>query len=140
MTDIDAQSHDPWTYRARVSPTADVVDGDTLDPTIDLGFGTIRRGREARIRLLGVDTHEIHTVSDDSEEYQRGWREKQFVEHWLMKAREEHDGDFPLLLRTVKGDERGKYGRWLAEVYRLWDGECLNERLKEEFEGVATDV
>jgi len=91
-----------------------------------------------RVRLLGVDTHEIHTVSEDSDEYQRGWREKQFVEHWLLKAREEHDGDFPLLIRTVKGDERGKYGRWLAEVYRLWDGECLNELLKEKFEGVAT--
>ena len=65
--------------------------------------------------------------------------EMQFVEHWLLKAREEHDGDFPLLIRTKKGDESGKYGRWLAEVYRRWDGECLNERLKEEFEGVASE-
>ena len=46
-----------------------VVDGDTVDVTVDLGF---RIHREIRLRLAGIDTHETYGVSKDSEEYRRG--------------------------------------------------------------------
>ena len=45
-----------------------VVDGDTLDLSIDLGFGVILTGDEARVRLRNIDTAEIFGTAKDSEE------------------------------------------------------------------------
>ncbi|AYM00284.1 YncB-like endonuclease [Halobacterium phage phiH] len=104
----------------------DVVDGDTIDVVVDLGFHI---QREIRLRLQGVDTHETYGVSHDSEEYRQGKRETELVEEWLGEA----DGDWPILIRTEK---KGKYGRYLAEIERRSDGAVLNEVLLEEFEGV----
>lgn len=118
---------DLWKYRAEVER---VVDGDTLDLRIDLGFGVILTGDEARVRLRYVDTAEIFGVSKDSEEYDAGQRHKAFVEHWVEAGGEE---EWPFLVQTWKDDERGKYGRWLAVIERRHDGAILNEALVEEF-------
>lgn len=108
----------PYIYKAEVR---EVVDGDTYDFDLDLGFNIKRR---TRIRLLGVDTAEIHTVEEGSEEYKKGMAHKRFVEDRLSKA----DGIF---LRTHNDPETGTYGRWLGEV--LVDGDNLSDLLTEEF-------
>jgi len=114
-----------YEYRAR---TEHVVDGDTMDVTVDLGFHITRR---VRLRLAGVDTHETYGVDHNSEEYQRGKRETEWVRRWLQQAA---DGrQWPLLVRTEK---KGKYGRYLAEIERVTDGAVLNDDLRAEFEGV----
>ena len=118
---------DLWQYRASVER---VVDGDTLDLVIDLGFGVILTGDEARVRLLDVDTAEIFGSARDSEEYATGQRQKRFVEEWVAQAGPE---EWPVLIETRKDDERGKYGRWLAVVERRNDGAVLNDDLGREF-------
>ena len=118
---------DLWQYRADVER---VVDGDTLDLRIDLGFGITLTGDEARIRLLDIDTAEIYGSSRDSEEYQTGQAHKQFVEEWVTDPGDE---PWPFLVETRKDDERGKYGRWLATIHRRNDGAILNEDLLAKF-------
>jgi len=104
-----------YEYRAELLR---VVDGDTIDVNVDLGFNITR---EIRLRLLGVDTHETYGVSHDSKEYQRGIEETKFVAEWLPDE---------FIIRTEK---KGKYGRYLAEIERP-DGEILNNRLLQEFD------
>jgi len=116
-----------WTYQAQVLR---VIDGDSLEVRLDTGF---RYYGDKTVRLLGVDTNEIHNVAHNSDEYARGMRQKEFVEAWLQEAEDAYNGRFPLLVETKKA---GKYGRYLATVYRRSDGEELNERLLNEFDGV----
>lgn len=111
----------PFTYRAKAR---DIVDGDTITVTVDLGF---KLRRSIDLRLRGVDTAEIHFVSQESEEYRRGQRHKEFVEEWLPDNGAE---EWPLRVRTHK---TGKYGRYLAEVVRAADGAVLNDDLLDEF-------
>lgn len=118
---------DLWQYRADIEH---VVDGDTIDLSIDLGFGVILTGDEARVRLRDVDTAEIYGTSKDSEEYAAGQRQKEFVEEWVAHGANQ---EWPFLIETKKDDERGKYGRWLAVIIRRTDGANLNEDLIDEF-------
>ncbi len=118
---------DLWHYRANVER---VVDGDTLDLRIDLGFGIELTGDEARVRLRDVDTAEIYGSQKDSEEYAAGQRHKAFVEYWVEDAGNER---WPVFIETSKDDERGKYGRWLAVVIRRSDGANLNNDLIGKF-------
>ncbi|WP_318567868.1 hypothetical protein [Salinigranum marinum] len=118
---------DIWQYRARVER---VVDGDTLDLGIDLGFGVSLTGDEARVRLRGVDTAETFGVPKDSEEYAAGQRQKAFVEEWVDETDER---EWPVFVETAKDDQRGKYGRWLAVVQRRTDGAVLNDDLVAAF-------
>jgi len=108
------------------STVINVVDGDTIDVRVDLGF---RIHREIRLRLIGIDTHETYGVERDSEEYRRGIEETEFVESWIESG---HVGDreWPFIIRTEK---TGKYGRYLAEIERKADGGSLNEDLLAEF-------
>jgi len=112
-----------YEYRAELKR---VVDGDTYDFTVDLGF---RVSKDIRIRMLGVDTAETYGVKKESDEYKRGMEHKQWVEQWFDEADE-------LFIETEK-DEKGKYGRWLARVYDE-SGESLNAALQEEFEDVSS--
>lgn len=118
-----------WRYRARV---IDVVDGDTLDALVDVGFHITR---QVRLRLKGVDTAEIYGVEHTSEEYQHGRAQMQFVSEWLTEA-ELGGTTWPVIVRTEK---TGKYGRYIATVERQRDGAVLNEALRDEFDGVARD-
>jgi len=106
-----------------------VVDGDTIWMTVDVGFYQYVK---IPFRLIDVDTHEIHFVSHDSEEYKQGMVEKQFVIDWLTEA-ELGRGDWPLELITYG---TGKYGRWLAYVKRKSDGAILNEDLLDAFDDI----
>lgn len=118
---------DLWQYRADVDR---VVDGDTLDLRIDLGFGVILTGDEARVRLRDVNTAEIYGTSKDSEEYAAGQQHKAFVEEWVADGA---DQEWPFFIETQKDDERGKYGRWLAVITRRTDEAVLNDDLVEKF-------
>ena len=114
-------------YRARC---VNVVDGDTQDVVVDLGF---RIERQIRLRLLGVDTHETYGVSHGSEEYQRGLAETEYVAQWFGTAESEWDGEWPLKIQTEK---RGKYGRYLATIARRCDGAELTADLLAEFDDI----
>ena len=83
-----------------------VVDGDTIDVDIDLGFGVWMRNQ--RIRLYGVDAPESRT--SDTEEKRFGLLSKQFLIKWTSSGE--------LTVKTFK-DSKGKYGRILGE---LWYG------------------
>ena len=82
-----------------------VVDGDTVDVDIDLGFGVWMH--KERIRLHGIDTPESRTR--DLEEKKYGLLAKDQVEHFLPK------GSIQTLV-TVR-DKAGKFGRILGEVW-----------------------
>lgn len=118
---------DLWQYRADVER---VVDGDTLDLVIDLGFGVLLTGDEARVRLRDIDTAEIFGSPSGSDESAAGRQHRAFVETWVARADEQ---EWPFFVETRKDDERGKYGRWLAVIIRRDDGAVLNEDLIEEF-------
>ena len=87
-----------------------VVDGDTVDVDIDLGFGVWLR--KQRIRLYGIDTPESRTSDDVEKVY--GLAVKDFLIKWT------NAGD--LTLKTFK-DGKGKFGGILGE---LWFGRTHN--------------
>ena len=86
-----------------------VVDGDTVDVDIDLGFGVWMR--KQRIRMLGIDTPESRTR--DKEEKVYGLAAKAFLKEALKQG--------PVTLRTVK-DGKGKFGRILGD-FDVYDAE-----------------
>lgn len=97
-----------YTYRARL---VSIYDGDTSRFDIDLGFGVWMHNQS--VRFYGIDTPEIR-----GEERREGLKAKAFVEGELTP-------DTKIILQTVK-DKSGKYGRWLAAVWYLKDGEWIN--------------
>jgi micrococcal nuclease len=108
-----------------------VVDGDTLDVIVDLGFKIMT---QLRLRLLFVDTPEIYGVKHGSEEYERGREASAFTHEWLTQYTQAGpigDQSWFVTIRTAKGT--GKYGRWLAEVWpsgqALEGGKSLNDAL-----------
>lgn len=125
-----------WHYLARVDR---VVDGDTLDLFIDLGF---QHYQKVRVRLLGVDTPETFGVKKESEEWKAGTKARAFVEHWIAThcKVEGRDGSW-CHIRSTDGKPlgQGKYGRWLVEIIDPRDSaKTLNDILVEE--GHATRV
>lgn len=106
-----------------------VIDGDTADVDIDLGFGVWLRNQ--RIRFYGIDTPESRT--SDKEEKVYGLAAKEFVKSYLPK------GSMQTLI-THK-DAVGKYGRILGE-FRVHDSEkdswiILNDLMIEKHHAVA---
>lgn len=104
-----------------------VVDGDTYDFTVDLGFHV---QKEVRVRMSGIDTAETYGVDKESEEYEQGMEHKRFVEEWFDEA-------VDIYVHTKK-DEKGKYGRWIATVYNE-NRESLNVELMEEYPEVVIE-
>lgn len=90
-----------------------VIDGDTLVLDIDLGMGISYR---TKVRLLGINAPEIHGVSKSSQEYKLGMDAKNFIEENIQEK--------DLIIKTHK-DRRGKYGRYLAEIFV--DGVSINQ-------------
>ena len=89
-----------YEYRCKIDR---VVDGDTVDVDIDLGFGIWLR--KERVRLYGIDTPECRTR--DLEEKKYGLAAKSFVQDLLPVGSMQ-------TLRTRK-DDKGKFGRILGE-------------------------
>ena len=101
-------------YKAQVKK---VVDGDTIDVLIDVGFSMHYAGR---VRLYGVNTPESRT--SNLEEKKAGLAAKEFVEQWIAS------NNNIVYLKTIK-DKNEKYGRILAEIYNEDKTECLNIEL-----------
>jgi micrococcal nuclease len=114
-----------YEYRAKINT---VVDGDTLDVTVDLGFNM---RRDIRLRLLDIDTAETYGVDKDTKEYKQGIEQTEFVKQWCDVST---DTEWPFIIRTEK---KGSFGRYLATVTRQADGQELTNALKSEFDNIS---
>ena len=95
-----------------------VVDGDTADALIDLGFYVWIK---SRIRFYGVDTWESRTRN--LEEKKKGLAAKEYVKNLLENSDE---GKFSIISHG-----KGKYGRVLGELFVKGEEKSVNELLKE---------
>ena len=111
-------------YNFRVVSIDKVLDGDTIDVTIDLGFDLYKK---ERVRVAGVDTPEKRTR--DLEEKALGLD----ATYWLKKKLEDTiSGEDELTIRTELVGGMGKYGRLLGWLY-IGDAELsLNELMINE--------
>jgi len=111
-------------YNFRVTKIKKVLDGDTIDVIIDLGFDL---AKTERVRIAGVDTPEKRT---------RNLEEKALgldATNWLKeKLNETIKGDQELTIRTELVGGTGKYGRLLGWLYINEDAVSLNEQMIEE--------
>ena len=108
-------------YNFRVTEINRVVDGDTIDVTIDLGFDLYKK---ERVRVAGVDTPEKRTR--DLEEKALGID----ATNWLKQKLEDTiDGDYELTIRTELKGGVGKYGRLLGWLYVGDEEISLNEMM-----------
>jgi micrococcal nuclease len=89
-----------------------VYDGDTIRVDIDLGLGVWLRNQT--LRLYGINAPEVA-----GKEKEQGIEARDWLRAWLWNDRQ-------VLLRTHK-DSKGKYGRWLAEVFI--DNWNINEKM-----------
>tara|TARA_R110002074_G_scaffold327532_2_gene497988 strand:- start:503 stop:928 length:426 start_codon:yes stop_codon:yes gene_type:complete len=94
-----------------------VVDGDTIDVILDLGFKILHA---ARVRLFGIDTPESRTR--DKDEKVRGKMASKFLQDAIDSGE--------VVIRTELKDSRGKFGRILGTV--LVDGANINKAMCEE--------
>ena len=110
-----------YEYRCKV---VHIVDGDTVDVDIDLGFGVWMK--KQRIRMYGIDTPESRTR--DLVEKKYGLKAKKFLQDKLKKAKS-------ITIRTHKGEEKGKFGRILGDIY--CDGKSVNSEMVKVGHAVA---
>ena len=104
-------------YHYKVKKINRVIDGDTVDLDIDLGFGiTISH----RVRLKDIDAPETRTK--DLEEKERGLAAKEWLEEQLSR-----EGEW--VIETYKED---KYGRILGTLYLVGDSVTINEWMMNE--------
>ena len=96
----------------KIDKIVKIVDGDTCDAIIDLGFHI---GVKKRIRFFGVDTWESRTRN--KEEKVKGLAAKEFTKNRLLDAS----------IITLVSHGLGKYGRVLGEIH--CDGISLNQEL-----------
>ena len=92
-----------------------VIDGDTIDVEVDLGFYTYQR---VRLRLLDLNTPELRSKV----------LEQRQAAHKAKNALQDLVKDKPLRIMTMK---TGKYGRWLADIYV---GDVLINEVMKQFE------
>jgi len=112
-----------YEYRCSV---VKVIDGDTVDVDIDLGFGVWLR--KERIRLRGIDTPESRTK--DLEEKKYGLMAKLFLQKMLSQT--------DIILKTYK-DAEGKFGRILGDLYQTDDSTSINQHLVNNYHAVIYD-
>jgi len=116
-----------YEYKATVDA---VIDGDTIDVDIDLGF---RVATNQRVRLRGVDTPEMN--SSDPAKRAKAQEAKAFVVKWLESWAGEGR---VVLIRSHKPGGGDKYGRFLADVIAP-GGRSLATDLIAEGHAVAYD-
>jgi len=108
-----------YEYRCKIRR---VVDGDTVDIDIDLGFGVWLH--KERVRIYGIDTPESRTR--DKEEKKYGLMAKEFVKQFIK-------GD-SIKLTTQKYDAKGKFGRILGDI--IVDNRSLSDTMIQEHHAV----
>jgi micrococcal nuclease len=114
---------DPTDFSYRVKKVTKVVDGDTIDVTLDMGFDILY---QQRVRLFGIDTPESRTR--DKEEKKYGLLSKYFLKDALSNGKK-------ITIKTYKGDETGKFGRILGDVWI--DGKSINQTMCDKGYAVA---
>lgn len=107
-------------YQYKIKKITRIVDGDTVDLDIDLGFNiTISH----RVRLKGINAPETKTL--DLEEKNKGIQARLWLEKELSRSGE-------WIIETTKED---KYGRMLGTLYLVGDPVTVNEKMLNE--GIA---
>jgi len=104
-------------YEYYVRKVENVVDGDTIDVLIDLGFDILF---QSRVRLAGIDTPESRT--SDKAEKVLGLESKEYLKKYLKDAKS-------VIIKTEKMDSSEKYGRILGWVYVNGDTESINDKM-----------
>ena len=112
---------DPTDFSYRINKVTKIVDGDTIDVLLDMGFDI---KYQSRVRLFGIDTPESRTRN--KEEKVRGLLSKAYLKDAIKKAKK-------LTIKTHKGSETGKFGRILGELF----GNGVNLNLKMCSDGYA---
>lgn len=107
-------------YEYRVKKVTNVVDGDTIDVDIDLGFSV---SFSQRLRLAGIDTPESRTTNKT--EKALGLESKDYLKTKLKDAKE-------VVVKTEKPDSSEKYGRILGWVYVDGSTKSINEMMIED--------
>jgi micrococcal nuclease len=100
-----------------VKKVTKVVDGDTIDVEIDLGFDI---SFSSRVRLAGIDTPESRTA--DKVEKALGLEAKAYLKHAIDSAKS-------VVIKTEKMDSSEKYGRILGWVYLDGDTVSINDKM-----------
>ena len=104
-------------YEYRVKKITGVVDGDTIDVDIDLGFSI---SYSQRVRLAGIDTPESRT--SDKFEKTLGLESKEYLKTKLKDAKD-------IIIKTQKPDSSEKYGRILGWLYVDGAAISVNEQM-----------
>ena len=107
----------PSPYSYRVKSIKKIIDGDTFDCILDLGFDVLL---EARVRMMGIDTPESRTR--DLTEKKFGLLAKEYLTEKLATE--------DLIVTTEVDNEKGKFGRILGTVWA--EGININEQMIDE--------
>jgi micrococcal nuclease len=108
-------NQDPYIYR--IKEIYKVVDGDTIDAAIDLGFDI---SLTKRIRLAGIDTPESRTADANEKKY--GLQSKEWLKHRCENAKD-------ILIKTELPDSTEKYGRIIGHLFINGEPISLNEQM-----------
>ena len=106
---------DPYIYR--IKSVHKVVDGDTIDADIDLGFDI---SLTKRIRLAAVDTPESRTADPKEKKY--GLESKDWLKHRLEFAKD-------IIIKTELPDSTEKYGRIIGHLFINGEETSLNNQM-----------
>ena len=109
---------DPYIYR--IKQITKVVDGDTIDADIDLGFDI---SLSKRIRLAAVDTPESRTADANEKKY--GLESKEWLKHKVENAKN-------ILIKTELPDSTEKYGRIIGHLFINDQEKSLNDQMISE--------
>ena len=104
-------------YEYFVKNVTSVVDGDTIDVVVDLGFDIMFA---SRVRLAGIDTPESRTT--DKAEKILGLESKEYLKKQLKDAKS-------VVIKTEKMNSSEKYGRILGWIYVNGDTVSLNDKM-----------
>ena len=104
-------------YEYHVKKVTNVVDGDTIDVDIDLGFDI---SFSSRVRLAGIDTPESRTT--DKAEKVLGLEAKEYIKSKIKDAKE-------VVIKTEKMDSSEKYGRILGWLFLDGSKVSVNEQM-----------
>jgi micrococcal nuclease len=104
-------------YQYFVKEVKNVVDGDTIDVIIDLGFDILF---SSRVRLAGIDTPESRTT--DKVEKALGLESKEYLKKHLKDAKS-------VVIKTEKMNSTEKFGRILGWIYVNGNTESLNDKM-----------
>tara|TARA_R100000781_G_C4072370_1_gene124903 strand:+ start:620 stop:1021 length:402 start_codon:yes stop_codon:yes gene_type:complete len=104
-------------YEYKIKDVVKVVDGDTVDVNIDLGFNLTKK---ERVRVAGIDSPESRTSDGDEKKF--GIESKIVLERKLREAE----------VLTIETEKDGKYGRMLGWIYADGSPVSVNQLMIDE--------